>query len=235
MSGYNRVPRYVSGQVAARQAFGMLGYASTYGAMKPDLDAWIADAQDLISPLKTYTEIPCLDFETCDNRIELPSDVAIITCAAANGSPMTYLPTKGCTRVIENHNQINRCNNSAQGFYIDGCYMKFKPAIPDGVTICIDGLGRPLDSEGCPMVAECCILAVSEYICKLLCRRYRDNRFSAFELDWLKHCKRARAELNQFANQDVRNLGYFWYKPVVFATFAPGWLGAGYSGDALRG
>ena len=235
MSGYSRIPQFRSGQQAIRQAFGMLGYGSQYNGIIPDLYSAVADAQDLISPLKTYVEIPCMEYEVCDNRIELPNELALIVCASFNGLPMTWLRTGGCDRVSNNYNQFNRCSANAQGFTIDGCYMKFNPMLSNGSRIKVNGLGRPLDSDGCPMIPECCILAVSEYICKRLCIRYRDNRLGVFESDWLRHCKRARAELNQLSNQDVRNLGYFWYKQPVFASFAPGWVGWGYSGGSLAG
>lgn len=233
MGNYNRIPRLVPGQQAIRQAFGMIGYASEYGAIKPDLAAWIADGMDLISPLKTYTEIPCLESEVCDNRIKLPNEVAIITCASANGNSMTYLPAKGCDRVGNNYNQNNRCGCSAQGFRIQGCYMTFKPMLGNGAIVCIDGLGRPLDEDDFPMIEECCILAISEYLASRIALRFRDNRFPTFEALWLNHVNRARAELNQLSNEQVKQLGYFWYKQPVFATFFPGWLGNGYSGGSL--
>ena len=233
MSGYNTRVQYRSGQVAARQAFGQLGYASEWGAMIPDIQAWVADAQDLISRLKTYQYIPCQEYEVCDNRIEIPNEMALILCATFNGLPMTYLQTPGCGRLWDK-SVNNRCTAQQQGFWVDECYMHFKPHLSNGSIIHLDGLQRPLDDEGFPMVAECCILAVSEYICARLCLRFRDNRYTEFERLWLKHCQRARAELNQLSNKQIENLGFEWYKMPYSASFGAVGGGWGYSGGALR-
>lgn len=237
MSGYISIPKFVSGQVAVRQALGALGYADSYQTMKPDFDAWIADAQDLISRLKTYTDLPCGDYTVCDNRIELPNEMAIITCASFNGYEMTYKPTKGCTRYCRGVGNCNtvlgKCGNPAQTFTLDGCYMHFQPTIANGAVIHVNGLGRPLDDEGCPLVAEVAILAVSEYICRQLCIRYRDNRLPIFERNWLKHCLRARAELNQFNNKATQNLGFAYFAVPYPASFNGGYNGVGYYGNGL--
>lgn len=223
MSGYNRRPQLVSGQIAVRQALGMVGYVDSYQTAKPDFDAWIADAQDLISPLKTYKEIGCQEFEVCDNRIELPVDMALINCASFNGLPMTYLPMKGCEKAPRN--SVNRCSAQAQGFTLSGCYMAFKPAIANGAIITVDGLGRPLDDDGCPMINECCILATSEYLAARIALRFRDNRYQVFEDLWKRHCVRARAELNQLSNKQVENLGWRYLAVPYPASYGVNWLG----------
>lgn len=240
MSGYNRINKYVSGKFAIRQAFGAIGYASEEGNLKPDLANWIADGNDKISPLKTYKYIPCQEYEVCNNRIEIPLAMQIILCATWNGHPMTYLNTPGCNRLWENSvnypkNTYRGCNRVPQGFWVDECYMHFKPFLPDGTLICIDAMARPLDDDGFPMVQECCILAVSEYLAARIALRFRDNRYGEFKQNWKDECKRARAQLNQLSNNDIQKLGFIWFTQPVPATYAAGWAGFGYSGNAIRG
>ncbi len=223
MSGYTRRPQLVSGQVAVRQALGMIGYADSYQTMKPDFDAWIGDSCDLISPLKTYKELGCMEYEVCDNRIELPMEMALINCASFNGLEMTPLSVSGCEMPVRGG--VNRCSAGAQGFILNGCHMSFKPAIANGVIITVDGLGRPLDDDGCPMIEECCILAISEYLASMIALRFRDNRYDIFDRKWKKHCVRARAELNQLSNKQIQNLGFRYLAVPYPASYSVGWLG----------
>ncbi len=221
MSGYNSVPKFIPCQVAIRQALGGLGYGDSYQTMQPDLIAWVADAMDLISRLKTYTDLPCGNYTTCNNKIELPLEMALITCVTVNGKPMTYLPTKGCNKVT--NNSPNRCDCGAQGFYIDECYMHFTPAIADGVEINVGGLGRPMDVDGFPLIPEVAILAISEYVSARICLRFRDSRYNEFQRLWEKHCLRARAELNQMSNEQVRELGYRYLAVPYSANYGDGY------------
>lgn len=223
MSGYTRRPQLVSGQVAVRQALGLIGYVDSYQTMSPDFNSWISDAQDLISPLKTYKELGCMEYEVCDNRIELPMEMSIINCASFNGMEMTPLSVTGCEMAPRN----GRCGCGEQGFLLNGCSMAFKPAIANGAIITVDGLGRPLDDDGCPMIDECCILATSEYLASMIALRFRDNRHAIFDAKWKKHCVRARAELNQFSNKMVQNLGFRFLAVPYRASYGVSWIGNG--------
>lgn len=229
MSGYTIVPRYVSGQVAVRQAIGQVGYADSYQTMKPDFDSWIADACDKITRLKTYKELGCKEYEVCDNQIELPMQMTLITCASFNGLDMNPLGTSGCEQTPRN--SVNRCSAAAQGFLLNGCYMSFKPAIANGAIITVDGLARPLDDEGCPLIQECCISAISDYLCSRLCLRFRDNRYNEFKDLWKHSCVQARAQLNQFSNKQIRDLGFRYLAVPYSASYGVSWIGNQVNGN----
>ena len=232
MSGYNSIPRYTSPKEAIRNALGRLGYASSYQSMKPDFIAWTADAQDLISRLKTYVDMPYADY-VCGNKIMLPQEMGLITCATYGqidcaGTPMTYKATGNCQRLCKN--SVNRCCSSAQFFTLDECYMHFTPALADGMPIFVNGMQRPVDDEGYPLILETSVLAVSEYIAANICLRFSDKRYDVFHNLWLKHCVRARAEANQFSNIQAQNLGYLYHSMPVNVTHSPGWTGANVGG-----
>jgi|GEM_PF-5855530 len=233
MSGYNSIPRYTSPKEAIRNALGRLGYASHYQSMKPDFIAWTADAQDLISRLKTFVDLPFADY-VCDNKIMLPQEMSLITCAtygniSCAGIPMTYKATGGCDRLCKS--SVNRCCNSQQFFTLDECYMHFTPALADGVPIFVNGMQRPVDNEGYPLVLETSVLAVSEYIAANICLRFSDKRYDVFYQLWLKHCRRARAEANQISNIQAQQLGYVYHAMPVSVTHGVGWAGAGVGGN----
>lgn len=225
---YTNIISYISPYTAIRSALGKIGMGDLMQTHQPDLIEWSVEASDMISRLKTFTDLGCEPIEVCNNKIMLPIEMQMLNCASVNGSPMTYLSSPGCSDRLT-ANSPCRCCNSAQGFYLDECFMHFKPTLADGVLVTIDGLKRPIGEDGYPLIADVCVQAVSEYICSLVCLRFNDSRFAIWDAKWKRHCVQARAELNRFSQKQVEDLGYIYHKTYVSASFGYGF------GNALNG
>lgn len=229
---YNNVIRYVSPYTAIRSALGKIGYVDAMQTMQPDLIEWSVEAQDMISRLRTFTDLNCEPIQVCNNKIMLPIEMQLINCASANGVPMTFLNLPGCCDRLT-PKSINRCCNSPQGFYLDECYMHFKPVLNDGVWIKIDGLKRPIGEDGYPLIVDVCVQAVSEYIASMMCARFRDNRFDLWDRKWKRHCVQARAELNRLGQQQIQDLGFLYHSVPVRASFGYAWGYGNVNGNVI--
>lgn len=228
-AGYNNIPIYTSPFTAIRSGLGRIGFGDVMQTLEPDLIAWVAEAQDKISRLKTFTDLPC-ELEVCDNKVMLPQEMQLIECASFNGSEMTNINNPGCCDRLTK-NSPNRCCRSAQGFYLDECYMHFKPFLPDGCIVHVDGRQRPIGTDGYPLVAEVCITAVAEYIATMVSLRFRDNRYNEFNKRWKLACKQARAELTRLSQAQIESLGYIYHRVQYPATFGVTNLNGGYLGN----
>jgi len=219
---YNNVIKYVSPYTAIRSALGKCGFADLMQTLQPDLIEWCVEASDMISRLKTFTNLNCEPIEVCNNKIMLPIEMQMLNCASVNGANMTYLSSPGCSDNLT-ANSPCRCCNSAQGFYLDECYMHFKPTLADGTLVKIDGLKRPIGEDGYPLIADVCVQAISEYVCSMVCLRFNDNRYVVWDAKWKRHCVQARAELNRLSQKQISDLGFLFCSVPVKASFGYGW------------
>lgn len=204
------IPRFVSPKQPIRLALGKLGYSNLMQTLEPDLIAWSIEAQDLISKKKTM-QPTTMEVTVENNQVPHCSDWLLIDAVKTkSGYPLTYKgggSVAGC--VTDNCKKV--CCGSDQGFTVDTCYTSFTPAMADGATLDITYYKRPTDSEGYPMIAEVCVLAVTEYIKWQLCFRQGDNRHRDCERRWLILCKQARGLLNVWTRKKLSDLGYVWY------------------------
>lgn len=211
------VPKFVSPFQAIRSALGKIGYNDLPQTMQPDLIEWSIEASDMISKPKTF-KIYEDDFTVCGNKIQLDSHVLLVECASWNGRPMEYITNKGCNRCTQS--SPNRCCRSEQKFWLDECYIHFKPVMPDGEIIHVEYLQRAYGADGYPMILDSCSMAISEYVCSMVCLRFNDNRYGVFDGKWKSHCQQARAGLNRLSQAQIQNLGYLYYSnPGGQATF----------------
>lgn len=192
-------------------ALGKTGYNTLEQTMKSDLKVWAIEASDMISRPRTFVVDNC-QLEVCDNKIQFPEEAQMIYCLSYHGTPMTYIGTRGCSRLYPG-SPCCRCS-CEYGFTLDSCYAHFKPCLPDGTIVDAGWLCRPYDEEGEPMVLENLTIrmAISEYVASMICLRMEDKRYQLFNDKWLHHVRLARSEVNRILEANVAALSAVYFR-----------------------
>lgn len=216
------VQKFVSPLQAIRSALAKIGYNDLPQSLQPELIEWAIEASDMICKPKTF-KIESDDFVVCGNKIQLGQQVLLVNCASYNGQPMELISNRGCSNRCT-QNSKNRCCRSNQKFYLDECYIHFKPTLEDGSVVHVEWLQRAYAADGYPLILDNCNMAISEYIASIICARFNDNRYALWDSKWQKHCLQARAEVNRITQAQVEALGFlFDSNPGGNAKFSVYW------------
>lgn len=221
------VQRFVSPKQAIRTALGKIGFEDLMQTLGNELIEWAIEASDMISKPKTF-KIAEDDFVVCGNKIQLDQNVLLVNCASYNGEPMELISNKGCANRCT-QNSKNRCCRSNQKFYLDECYIHFKPTLCDGSIVHVEWLQRAYGADGYPLILDSCNMAISEYVASIVCARFKDNAYALWNDKWEKHVLQARADVNRITQAQVQALGYLFDRnPGGNATFATYWAYGGF-------
>lgn len=220
--------KLVSPKFAIRGAVGNLGYGSLIQNLEDDMIRWAGEAyQKIILNTKAATIYSPVDqiAYTKNNRVKLCDGFKALQCLKLNGSIIPFLYNKQrCTQNCANTCGTGSCGCCVQSgvttnchaFYLDGCWVKFSPAVADGWEVRIAAWAIPLDKEGYMMVIEDTLTAIQEYLAWKICFRQGDNRAAACEKNWYYNCREARAKLNKKTDAELREIAKWWQPQGFF-------------------
>lgn len=218
------VIEFLSPKFAIRGAVGNLGMGHLIQNLEDDLIRWSGEAYEKIvmdtKAATIYKPVSQIAY-TKNNRVMLCDGFKSLQCLKYNGSTIPFLYNKHrCTATCSNtcgtgcgcctQNVVQPNINGCHAFYLDGCWVKFSPTVPDGQRIDIEAWAVPKDDEGYLMVIDSTITAIQDYIAWMVCRREGDNRAASFEKAWYFNCRQARAKLNKKTDAELREISRWW-------------------------
>lgn len=211
------VRRYISPLFAIRAALGNLGLGTMYNTLEGDLIRWTIEAQDKISKKKTTKKVS-REFEIENNSILICEDMLLIDSVCIGDSRLDYIRELSCNGPIDEAVVPNGCNTGCGnigstgigGFYMNECFIRFMPEVPNGTLAKVTYHQRAMGADGYPMILESAASSIAEYISWKLCVRVGDNRAGLFERNWYFACRQARAELNSLTQSDIEKISTFY-------------------------
>lgn len=227
------VRHLISTKFAIRGALGNLAMGHLLQNLQEDLFRWAGEANEKITAdTKAETIYKPVDqvAYTKNNRIKLCDGFVALQCLKYNGCQIPFLYNKNrCTTTCSNGSNgqsscgCNSCLNvvtpviaNCHSFYLDGCWVKFSPAVDDNQKIEIAAWAIPKDDEGYLMVIDKTTTALQDYIAWNVCVREGDNRAAFFEKRWYFNCRQARAWINKKTDAELREISKWWQPRAFF-------------------